>query len=461
MPRLIFTLIEEGRRDIADLFKTGRRKDYKEALRRLFVICHTGHDSALSGRIATIINDTPQEHKAKTPTSKATSTTSQGNLFKNGEISIKPATKHHHTNSPATPVEDPFNYPLPFANSGTNHLGISRLSPPNNEDPTADPWREDLLPPQISLNLSGNENYALKPATKKSTTLPAGVSNRIGSKAKLMPLYDTPQAPLIPRTRLSTFVDAFGGSLSVTAYMVATGRIGPETNIVICEMHPHLHAIYVAIQRSLEKLLNNLKYLQENQSPKLYEDLKAEYNRAQDLQIDEDSSWIAARYMFLLATCYGSILRQNGSGHINVISRNNIGRIKIYDEANLRHMHAVLQNAHLINGEYDQFWGFLDNPERAMVIMDPPYHGQETTTEYGVPPFDETQQTRIAQQFFDLQTRGVMAAVTNSDTPFIREIYAAAPTIKEISAADHLARGKGNGGQQRNELFIANYPIAA
>ena len=56
------------------------------------------------------------------------------------------------------------------------------------------------------------------------------------------------------------------------------------------------------------------------------------------------------------------------------------------------------------------------------VYMDPPYHkaGEDMYTPL---PFDEKEQIRLKNFADELNKNGTRFAVSNSDTPFIRELY--------------------------------------
>lgn len=310
-----------------------------------------------------------------------------------------------------------------------------------------------------SVRQGGSRGFIPEKATKRSPWRDPSlgqVTKRLGSKKSVMPLFDRGDEPLIPRKRFKTYVDMFGGGLSPLAYMVRTGRVGPETEIVISEMDADTFEVHEAIRKNAGGLIPILKAFKKDPGKYSYERLMAEYNMDKDLKINRGLTYRAARWIQMGAYCFGSTLRRNRHGRINVTSHRN-GDRAVFDEKNLLAMSVVLQNATLINGDFERCLDFLD--QDAFVYADPPYHGQETTKEYGVEDFTENDQERLARIFFELQKKGIKMAVSNADTPFIRKIYREARCIAPIVVADKGKSQHGEKGAKRNEILATNYKL--
>jgi len=478
VPELARALRTTVHSDIAEALMSGDNLRFKEAQRRLGTIIRDGSDKQLIDEISEVLGQHPSPIiKNKEKPRRGRKRTQQKFLpFEIKESDIEPVTKGKRGGCkpkilPPSPTLTGVNIQ---SNPSKTLLAVSLGGPKGVISPEmqeSNPWRDDLIIDPNDRDGLMNSMHAIRPGTpprkilkdaghaKKKAHL-SKVTNRMGAKEKLMQRYDTENEPYIPRQRFTTFIDAFGGSLAVTAYMVRTGRVGPETHTVICEKHPHLAVVYRAIRMDVEKLIKHLEEFKKGQSREFYEGKVAEFNLARDLKKEEDDIYVAARYIYLLASCIGSTLRESkNAGHINVIPRKEkeLRKIKIFNPSNLRKMSIVLQNATIIEGAHEEVRRFIEEDcSNACYFADPPYHGQETTSEYGVPPFDENCQRSVAETAKMVNERGGTSIVTNSDTQFIRKLYGWMTTKKTFSVEDSLS---GVEGQKRQELFLSNYAL--
>ncbi len=132
----------------------------------------------------------------------------------------------------------------------------------------------------------------------------------------------------------------------------------------------------------------------------------------------------ASRFIFLNKTCYNGLYRVNRQGRFNVP----FGRFerppKLYDRENLRGMSRLLEDAELLCVPFDE----AIVPARAgdFVYFDPPYQPLSSTsnfTSYTEGSFSKKDQERLADVVRELDKRGCMVAVSNSDTPEVRSLY--------------------------------------
>ncbi|CAK6536966.1 MAG: site-specific DNA-methyltransferase (adenine-specific) [Candidatus Midichloria mitochondrii] len=87
------------------------------------------------------------------------------------------------------------------------------------------------------------------------------------------------------------------------------------------------------------------------------------------------------------------------------------------------------------------------------MYFDPPYHksGEKFYTRL---PFDESEQTRLRDFALELNNKGVKITISNSDTPFIRDLYKNfnISTIKvKYSMPEH--------NKTADEVIVTNYVI--
>jgi site-specific DNA-adenine methylase len=448
-PSLIIALTTT-RNDIADLLRTMDKRLFKEAMRRLEILAEENFNPELSIKIAEIL--------AKTSTDLVST--------------LPPA---------PTKEEDQFHPPILGLDTKLQRTEVIlpvRMGGPKGKESikAPNPWRDDLLIPDTGAKSPDprfDAKYQLKYIGPKETRpFPRKVTNRMGCKAEVMHLYDDEKKPAMPRVRLDTWVDMFGASLESTAYGVRTGRIGPETDIIIGEIHPELFSVYKAIRMDVGKLISYLEKMKQQCSPDFFNEMKAGFNRAKDLGENNEECEIyqAARFLFLQATCIMSNARQNPTtGHVNVDPRARISPgSKIYDEENLRAMSVVLQNALLINGNFDQFLKFIGDKlspqqnrkqNRTLIFCDSPYIGQETTTEYGVPPFTFKDHQTLAHMFKWLGDKGVMMMVANSNNIISRRLYGDAKEILPLKVRDKMAQGRRGGKRFRKEICAVNFKL--
>lgn len=185
---------------------------------------------------------------------------------------------------------------------------------------------------------------------------------------------------------------------------------------LLADINPDLVGCYRAIRDRLPAVLRYLR------SHDVTEDHFYEV-RSWD-HADLDPAEAAARLVFLNRTCFNGLYRVNRSGRFNVP----FGRYKnprICDEDNLRAVSEALQGVDLTVGSV------FETARRArrgdLVYFDPPYDPVSSTasfTSYAKDGFGREEQIRLAELFRELARRGVHVVLSNSDTPFIRELYA-------------------------------------
>jgi DNA adenine methylase len=92
------------------------------------------------------------------------------------------------------------------------------------------------------------------------------------------------------------------------------------------------------------------------------------------------------------------------------------------------------------------------------VYLDPPYDPVSYTsnfTAYTSNGFGREDQVQLANVFRNLVDRGCVVLLSNSDTPFIRELYSDF-SIKEVSV-QRAINCKGSKRSGHKELLIYNY----
>ncbi len=131
----------------------------------------------------------------------------------------------------------------------------------------------------------------------------------------------------------------------------------------------------------------------------------------------------AAMFVYLNKTCFNGLHRVNRRGEFNVPA----GRYtnpRILDEDLLRAASARLQRAELRNAGFEAL--LVNAKPGDLVYFDPPYAPVSRTasfTAYAQGGFGPDDQERLRDVFKTLDRRRCKLMLSNSDVPFIRELY--------------------------------------
>jgi DNA adenine methylase len=163
----------------------------------------------------------------------------------------------------------------------------------------------------------------------------------------------------------------------------------------------------------------------------------------------------AARTIFLNKTGYNGLYRVNRAGKFNVP----MGRYTnptVCDAENLRACSQALQGVELEQRD------FAEQASRAkvgdFVYFDPPYDPMSPTsafTSYAPGGFGIEGQRRLAQLFADLARKGVQVVLSNSDTPFIRELYRPFRVTPILASRSINSRGSRRG--KVGEVLVTSF----
>jgi len=224
---------------------------------------------------------------------------------------------------------------------------------------------------------------------------------------------------------------------------------GASSQAFLSDANQSLIDTYIAVRDQVEDVIAILRKHRKKHDPDYYYLVRA---------IDPSRLPLAgraARIIYLNKTCYNGLYRENKSGQFNVP----FGRYEnptICDAANLRVVSRALQGADIARRGYDSV------RERAQpgdfVYFDPPYHPLSATssfTAYDRKGFSEDDQRGLRDVFGELARRGVHVMLSNSDTPLVRELYAAFH-IERVYASRSI-NSKGNRRGKIAELIVRNY----
>lgn len=163
----------------------------------------------------------------------------------------------------------------------------------------------------------------------------------------------------------------------------------------------------------------------------------------------------AARFIYLNKTCYNGLYRVNQKGEFNVPFGKHERPPTLYDGDNLREISQLLQNAELIEGDFGET--ALLASEGDFVYLDPPYYRtpkKNSFTSYSINSFGKKEHARLAKAFQELDNKGCIVVLTNSDKRFIRNLYRDY-VIKPVMT-NRMINCKGSGRGNFPELIISN-----
>jgi DNA adenine methylase len=196
-------------------------------------------------------------------------------------------------------------------------------------------------------------------------------------------------------------------------------RMAPQ-HAVVSDCNPDLINMYRCVAWHVEGVIRRLRTHRDNHSEQHFYATRSRWNERKGRQSDVDR---AAMFVYLNKTCYNGLWRVNKKGLFNVP----MGRYTdppICDAASLRAASKVLQRAELKQSGYEYV------ADRAgahdFVYFDPPYQPVSETasfTSYTAGDFGEDDQRELARVARNQARAGCAVMVSNSDTPFIRELY--------------------------------------
>ena len=215
----------------------------------------------------------------------------------------------------------------------------------------------------------------------------------------------------------------------------------------LSDSNPDLMITFAAVKENSESLVQKLEHHSMMHCKEYYYRMRGWHNL-------EDFVDVAARLIYLNKTCFNGLYRVNKKGEFNVpmgsspnpdvVTRENIGLCSV-----------ALQKADLVYQEFDMI-----RPSGGdLVYFDPPYHpvGSTSFTSYTKSSFGVGDQERLRDFAFSLHRAGVHVILSNSDTPFIRDLYRGPVWNISTVGVPRCINSKGNGRGPVSELIISNF----
>lgn len=278
-------------------------------------------------------------------------------------------------------------------------------------------------------------------STQETAKVPAFIK-WAGGKTQLISQY----AELYPQ-KFNRYFEAFLGSGAV--FFDIKNRFMP-LQCFLSDINENLINTFKAVRDNVEELIVLLKEHRDKDNSREY------FNRQRDkFNSMESGLEKAAIFIYLNKTCFNGLYRVNSKGKFNVP----FGKYKkpaILQENKLRKASELLQGAMIAPIPFTEALEKAKNGD--FVYLDPPYFPLTSTasfTAYQKDAFLENEQKQLAQLFKELDEKGCFVMLSNSDTPFIRELYRkfSIVTVKARRAINCIGTKRG----KINEIVVRNY----
>jgi DNA adenine methylase len=228
---------------------------------------------------------------------------------------------------------------------------------------------------------------------------------------------------------------------------------------VINDNNAQLMLTYRSIRDHVDALIAELNTHKANNSEEYYYQIR-EQDRNSEVFAGLSDVQKAARLIYLNKTCYNGLYRVNSQGLFNV-PYGRYANPAICDEPVLKAIHRYLnyENVEIEIRDGDFELAVEMAGRGSFIYFDPPYHSSDNTnfTGYQAGGFGEGEQRRLCNVFIARTAAGAKCLLSNSDTPFIRELYSdnrfeiIAVKAKRVINSDSAGRG------EVDEVLIKNW----
>jgi DNA adenine methylase Dam len=184
---------------------------------------------------------------------------------------------------------------------------------------------------------------------------------------------------------------------------------------IISDLNEELIITYIEVRDNVEMLIKNL-------SRHSHTEEHFYATRQMDLTTLSNSER-AARLIFLNKTCFNGLYRVNKKGEFNVPYGK--GKGSFLNEENLKSASLALKETKIIHSEYSKVIKQYAK-RNDFIFLDPPYQPVGKNADfkrYTKEFFYEKDQIQLAEEFKSLVKRGCKVMLTNSDHPFILDLY--------------------------------------
>jgi DNA adenine methylase len=299
-------------------------------------------------------------------------------------------------------------------------------------------WNDKLINHKYQTNIVGYRDYYME-----KITIPTFIK-WAGGKTQLLKQFQD----LFPKDIYRYFEPMVG---SGAVFFFVEKKYKPNFSM-ISDINDDLINLYINVRDDPEDLITLLKEhkLNHKKNPKkYYYKMRELFNKTKD-PLDK-----SALLLYLNKTCYNGLYRVNLKGEFNVP----FGRYKnpaILQEKKLRTASKLMKNVEIKKMSFLKILDFTQKDD--FIYFDPPYYPLSKTssfTNYQKNSFLDKEQKKLSDIFRKLDKKQCKIMLSNSEHPFIRELYKEFD-IKTVRAKRMIScNNKGRGVIK--ELIIRNY----
>lgn len=233
------------------------------------------------------------------------------------------------------------------------------------------------------------------------------------------------------------------------------------THAVLADKNDSLCNCYLHVKRSLPNVIRELASLRDRHIQDAETSYYAARDRYNELLTSPDSAFTthgsetAALLIYLNKTGYNGLYRVNRAGQYNVPAGRH-AKPTVLQADILATASGALQNATIMPVSFAI--ASQDIGDGDFVYCDPPYlpavrGGHTNFTQGG---FDELSHEALASSVRGMVDRGAKVLVSNSDSPFVRELYRGFK-IREVRARRSINSNKAKRGKVKELIIAAGY----
>ena len=186
----------------------------------------------------------------------------------------------------------------------------------------------------------------------------------------------------------------------------------------LSDLNEHLINAYKQIKVNSESVYKRLLAHKRKISVDYYYEVREAYNR----HLYEPTIEQAARFIFLVHTCYNGIYRVNANGKYNVPFGQSEPSLPSYEH--LKKISRKLYRVPLTVQSYESIYDVVKRND--FIYLDPPYpklNVKEQFQQYTINKFSEQDQKHLADFADQLKKRGCRVMISNSKVPLIEKLY--------------------------------------
>jgi DNA adenine methylase len=252
------------------------------------------------------------------------------------------------------------------------------------------------------------------------------------------------------RTKENRFFEPFlgGGAVTFASGNPSSPHYIPGHKLVLSDLNEELVNTYCVVRDQVYELMEALDNLCDLVDSDNYYEIRASKPKNVIKR--------AARFIYLNKTCYNGLWRVNMKGEFNVpFDKSSSGNL--YDEENLIACSERLEGAVITHGSYSEV--AKEAKKGDFLYFDPPYIPLSLTenfASYAKEGFTLENHRALAELISELNTNGAYVLLSNSDTPFTREIFSPHLTLREITM-NRTIGSKSSSRKPVGEILGMNY----